>query len=166
MFPLWNHHQATFVYGPDIYDKLISVDHILCKINQQVDFSFVNGACKDLYSQDKGRPVENLPEIMFRSAIVRYMNDYSDRDMEEGNLPKDSMIRVDKIYSLSQTIVAKRLRKIRKMTFESVIAHLNRLMVRMISDIGDSELLNLTGDPAVSNCGFLISSGGDGLWQD
>jgi len=83
MFPLWNHHQATFVYGPDIYDKLIPEDHILYKINQQVDFSFVNEACKDLYSQNQGRPVKNFPEIMFRSAIVQYMNDYSDRDMEE-----------------------------------------------------------------------------------
>ena len=83
MFPLWNHHQATFVYGPDIYDKLIPEDHILYRINEQVDFSFVNEACKDLYSQDQGRPVKNLPEIMFRSAIVQYLNDYSDRDMEE-----------------------------------------------------------------------------------
>ncbi len=83
MFPHQNHHQATFVYGPEIYEKLVPEDHILCKINKQVDFSFVNEACKDLYSQNQGRPVENLPEIMFRSAIVQYMNDYSDREMEE-----------------------------------------------------------------------------------
>jgi IS5 family transposase len=83
MFPIHNHHQATFVYGPDIYEKLIPKDHILYKINQQLDFSFVNEACKDLYSQDQGRPVKNLPEIMFRSAIVQYLNNYSDRDMEE-----------------------------------------------------------------------------------
>jgi IS5 family transposase len=83
MFLPWNHHHATFVYGPDIYDKLIPEDHILYKINQQVDFSFVNEACKDLYSQNQGRPVKNFPEIMFRSAIVQYLNDYSDRDMEE-----------------------------------------------------------------------------------
>jgi len=83
MFPIHNHHQATFVFGPDIYEKLIPEDHILYKINQQVDFSFVNEACKDLYSQDQGRPVKNLPEMMFRSAIVQYMNNYSDRDMEE-----------------------------------------------------------------------------------
>jgi len=83
MFPLWNHHQATFVFGPDIYDKLIPEDHLLYKINQQVDFSFVNEACKDLYSQDQGRPVKYLPEIMFRSAIVQYLNDYSDREMEK-----------------------------------------------------------------------------------
>jgi len=48
-----------------------------------VDFSFVNENCKDLYSQDQGRPVKYFPEIMFRSAIVQYLNDYSDRDMEE-----------------------------------------------------------------------------------
>ncbi len=83
MFPLHNHHQAAFVYGPDIYENLVPKDHILFKINQQIDFSFVNKACFDLYSQDLGRPVKNLPEIMFRSAIVQYLNDYSDRDMEQ-----------------------------------------------------------------------------------
>jgi IS5 family transposase len=46
------------------------------EINQQVDFSFVNETCKDLYSPDLGRPVKNLPEIMFCSAIVQYMNNY------------------------------------------------------------------------------------------
>ena len=81
MFPLQNHHQATFVFGPKIYDKLIPKDHILYRIKKQVDFSFVNEACKDLYSQDQGRPVKNLPEIMFRSAIVQYLMDYSDREM-------------------------------------------------------------------------------------
>ena len=74
---------GNFVYGLDIYDKLIPVDRILHKINQQVDFSSVNEACKDLYSQDNGRPVKNLSGIMFRSAIVQYMNNYSDRDLEE-----------------------------------------------------------------------------------
>ncbi len=88
MFPLWNHHQATFVYGPDIYENLIPENHILYKIDKEVDFSFVNEACKDLYSQDQGRPVEYFPETMFRSAIVQYLNDYSDREMEDGRLRK------------------------------------------------------------------------------
>jgi transposase len=83
MFPLQNHHQATFVYGPDIYDKLVPEDHILYRINKQVDFSFVNEACRDLYSPYQGRLVKNLPEIMFRSAIVQYLMDYSDREMEQ-----------------------------------------------------------------------------------
>ena len=49
-------------------------------------------------------------------------------DMEEGNLPKDSMIRVDKIYSLSQLIVVKRLGKIKQVTSERIVVLLNRLM--------------------------------------
>jgi IS5 family transposase len=85
MFPRQNHHQTTFVYGPDVYEKLIPQDHILCRIDKQVDFSFVNEACKDLYSQNQGRPVKNLPEIMFRSAIVQFLMDYSDRQMEDAS---------------------------------------------------------------------------------
>ena len=45
-------------------------------------------------------------------------------DMEEGSLPKDSMIRVDKIYSLSQLIVVKRLGKVKQKTFEETVVEL------------------------------------------
>jgi IS5 family transposase len=71
------------VFGPDIYTKLIPETHILYKVNKCVDFSFVNEACRNLYSQNQGRPVKNFPETMFRSAIVQYLMDYSDREMEQ-----------------------------------------------------------------------------------
>ena len=83
MFPPRIQLQSTFVFGPDIYANLIPKDHILVKINNSVDFSFVNEACRDLYSQNLGRPVKNYPELMFRSAIVQYLMDYSDREMEQ-----------------------------------------------------------------------------------
>jgi len=83
MFPRDNHHQSKFIFGPEVYRNLISKDHILYKIDEQVDFSFVNEACRDLYSQNQGRPVKNLPETMFRSAIVQYLMNYSDREMEQ-----------------------------------------------------------------------------------
>ena len=83
MFPVRIRHQSAFVFGPDIYNKLIPEDHILFRINKQIDFSFVNEACRDLYSKKQGRPVKNLPETMFRSAIVQYLMDYSDREMEQ-----------------------------------------------------------------------------------
>jgi transposase, IS5 family len=82
MFSPKIHLQSCFVFGPDIYANLIPDDHILSRINNCVDFSFVNEACRDLYSQNQGRPVKNLPETMFRSAIVQYMMDLSDREME------------------------------------------------------------------------------------
>ena len=83
MFSIPNSRQTTFIHGPTVYEKLISEDHILYRINKLIDFTFVNNACSDLYSLDKGRPVKNTPEMMFRSAIVQYLNDYSDRQMEQ-----------------------------------------------------------------------------------
>ncbi|WP_407357233.1 transposase [Methanolobus sp. WCC5] len=77
-----NSKQTTFVYGPEIYEKLILKDHLLYKINEKVDFSFINEVCKDLYSSNKGRPVTNTPEMLLRSAVVQYLYDYSDRQME------------------------------------------------------------------------------------
>jgi len=74
--------QTTFVYGPEIYEKLVSRDHLLYKINESVDFTFINEECRNLYSENMGRPVTNTPEIMFRSAIVQSLYDYSDREME------------------------------------------------------------------------------------
>jgi IS5 family transposase len=82
MFSIPKASQTTFIYGPTIYKNLIPEDTILYKINQVIDFSFVNEACSDLYSLEIGRPVINTPERMFRSAIVQYLNDFSDRQME------------------------------------------------------------------------------------
>ena len=83
MVPSCNHNQATLLYCQDIYENLIPESHVLYKINKEVDFSFVNEACRDLYSPDQGAPVKYLPETMFCSAIIQYLNDYSDRDMED-----------------------------------------------------------------------------------
>ena len=83
MFSIPKTSQTTFIYGPTVYENLIPKDNILCKINLVIDFSFVNEACSDLYSLDNGRPVKNTPEMMFRSSIIQYLNDFSDRQMEE-----------------------------------------------------------------------------------
>src|SRR5674536_371965 len=69
--------QTTFVYGPEIYEKLVSRDHLLYKINESMDFTFINEECCNLYSENMGRPVTNTPEIMFRSAIIQSLYDLS-----------------------------------------------------------------------------------------
>src|SRR5664280_1242469 len=45
--------QTTFVYGPEIYEKLVSRDHLLYKINESMDFTFINEECCNLYSENK-----------------------------------------------------------------------------------------------------------------
>ena len=50
--------QASF-YGSYLYDKIVPTDYLLRKINQTVDFSFVNDLVKDRYTPDFGRPEED-----------------------------------------------------------------------------------------------------------
>ena len=73
--------QASF-YGSYLYDKIVPVDHLLRKINQVVDFSFVNDLVKDRYTPDFGRPAEG-PEFMLRLCLLQYLYGDSDREVEE-----------------------------------------------------------------------------------
>ena len=54
MFSSRKGKQTTFVYGPEIYEKLVSRDHLLYKINESMNFTFINGECRNLYSEKYG----------------------------------------------------------------------------------------------------------------
>jgi len=73
--------QESF-YGSYLYDKIIPQDHLLRKINQTVDFSFVNALVKDRYTPDFGRPAED-PEFMLRLCLLQYLYGDSDRKVIE-----------------------------------------------------------------------------------
>ena len=73
--------QASF-YGSYLYDKIVPADHLLRKINQVVDFSFVNELVKDRYTPDFGRPAED-PEFMLRLCLLQYLYGDSDRQVIE-----------------------------------------------------------------------------------
>jgi transposase len=73
--------QASF-YGSYLYDKIIPADHLLRKINQVVDFSFVNDLVKDKYTPDFGRPAED-PEFMLKLCLLQYLYGDSDRQVIE-----------------------------------------------------------------------------------
>ncbi|PKK40546.1 hypothetical protein ABB02_00217 [Clostridiaceae bacterium JG1575] len=45
-------------------EQLVPKDHLLRKVADRFDFSFVYDLCKDLYSQEEGRPSIN-PGILF-----------------------------------------------------------------------------------------------------
>jgi hypothetical protein len=69
-------------FSKQVYGKLIPKDHFFYKVNQLVDFSFVNDLCKHLYSKDMGRPAYP-PEQIFRGAIAQFYFNLSDRRMEQ-----------------------------------------------------------------------------------
>ena len=66
----------------DLYDILISSNHILRQLKELVDFSFVNEILHDAYTHDNGRPAYR-PEMMFKYLFLKNMYDLSDRDLVE-----------------------------------------------------------------------------------
>jgi len=59
-----------------LYEK-ISKDHILRKIDDAVDFSFVNDMLKESYCEGFGRPAKE-PELMMRLLFLQKLYDLSD----------------------------------------------------------------------------------------
>ena len=72
----------TSFYGSYIYDRIIPQDHLLRKIDQTVDFSFVYELVRDRYTPDFGRPAED-PEFMLRLCLLQYIYGDSDRQVIE-----------------------------------------------------------------------------------
>jgi len=73
--------QESF-YGSYLYDRIVPIDHLLRKINQVVDFSFVGEVLNDRYHPDIGRPAE-APEFMLRLCLLQYIYGDSDRQVVE-----------------------------------------------------------------------------------
>ncbi|MFC1934217.1 IS1182 family transposase [Chloroflexota bacterium] len=71
---------SFFMSGNYLYDRIVPVDHLLRKINQVVDFSFVHDLVKDRYTPDFGRPAED-PEFMLRLCLLQYLYGDSDREV-------------------------------------------------------------------------------------
>ncbi len=73
--------QESF-YGSYLYDRIVPDDHLLRKINQVVDFSFIRQILQDRYNPDIGRPAED-PEFMLRLCLLQYIYGDSDRQVVE-----------------------------------------------------------------------------------
>ncbi len=77
-------------YGSYLYDRIVPQDHLLRKINQVVDFSFVHDLVKDRYTPDFGRPAED-PEFMLRLCLLQYLYGDSDRQVIENAACHESL---------------------------------------------------------------------------
>lgn len=55
-----------------IIEDLMPKDHLLRKIDEYIDFSFINEICRPYYSADNGRPAIE-PEIMFKMLFIGYL---------------------------------------------------------------------------------------------
>jgi IS5 family transposase len=64
-----------------VYDRLIPKDHLLVKLNQKLDWSFIEEVCRPFY-QDRGRRGEN-PVTLFKMLLLAYWYNISERRIEE-----------------------------------------------------------------------------------
>ena len=72
-------HEAEFV----LLDQLVEEDHLLRKIDQYIDFSFIVDKVRAYYSENKGRPSLD-PLILFKMMFIGYLYGIrSERQLEK-----------------------------------------------------------------------------------
>ena len=76
---LRNNDQMSFELSPyqGLYDAIISKEHILRRMKENLDFSFVNPMLKKQYCENFGRPAKE-PEMMFKLCFLKKLYDLSD----------------------------------------------------------------------------------------
>ena len=69
---LKDHSQLKLSLSPyqKIYDAVISANHFLRKIKENIDFSFVNPMLRKQYCENFGRPAKE-PEMMFKLLFLK-----------------------------------------------------------------------------------------------
>jgi transposase len=53
-------------------EDLVPRDHLLRKINETIDFSFIAEKCRPLYCEDNGRPCID-PVMLFKMLLIGYL---------------------------------------------------------------------------------------------
>lgn len=66
-----------------LYDVIIPADHVLKKLKENIDFSFVNPMLKKQYCEHFGRPAKE-PEMMFKLLFLKKLYDLSDERLVSG----------------------------------------------------------------------------------
>lgn len=74
--------QLQISENSNLYKKIIKENHILRKIKENIDFSFVNPILKSSYCETFGRPAKE-PERMFKLLFLKAMYDLSDEKLME-----------------------------------------------------------------------------------
>ena len=73
--------QGSF-FGKYVYNRVVPKGHILRKIDEAIDLSFVADLVRDAYSLDNGRPAWS-PVVMFKIVFLQFLYDLSDYVIED-----------------------------------------------------------------------------------
>lgn len=77
---LRNNSQLKLSLSPyqEIYEAIIPANHLLRRIKENIDFSFVNLMLRKQYCEYFGRPVKE-PEMMFKLLFLKKLYNLSDK---------------------------------------------------------------------------------------
>lgn len=64
-------------WSQSCYDQVIPQNHLLRRIEETVDFSFIYEVLADRYSPNRGRPAED-PIFLFKICLLEYLYNLSD----------------------------------------------------------------------------------------
>ncbi len=152
--------QESF-YGSYLYDRIVTVDHLLRKINQVVDFSFVGQVLNDRYNPGIGRPAEN-PEFMLRLCLLQYIYGDSDRSVVENarlNLAYKYFLglAVDAEVPDYTTISYFRAQRLGEEKFRAVLNQIVRQCIDKGLAKGNRQIIDST--PVIANISFSSITG-------
>lgn len=78
---LLNHNQSSLSFHSELY-SFVPEDHLLRRVHEMVDFSFINDLVKESYCVYYGRPA-NEPELLFRLIFLQFLYNLSDERVIE-----------------------------------------------------------------------------------
>ena len=79
---LKDNSQMVLDFSPyqGLYEAIIPRDHILRRLKDSIDFSFVNPMMRKQYCENFGRPAKE-PEMMFKLLFLKKLYDLSDEQL-------------------------------------------------------------------------------------
>jgi transposase len=141
---LLNHNQSSLSFHSELY-SFVPEDHLLRRIHELVDFSFINELVKESYCMYYGRPA-NEPELLFRLLFLQFLYNLSDERViedsqynlaykwflglnPEDNLPDASQLSRFRVHRLGANRVEKVLEHIVKQCMEKGLIKSKALII-------------------------------------
>lgn len=140
-----------------LYDIIVPKEHLLRKIKDNIDFSFVNPMLKESYCEHYGRPAKE-PEMMFKLLFLKKMYDLSDEALIQNaavNMaykyfldldPEDGMIDSSLLTKFRKTRITEDI--LEEMLKETIAQAIQKGLIKSSAIIVDSTHTNAAARPA------------------
>jgi IS5 family transposase len=119
-----------------LYDRIVPEDHILRRIKDEIDFSFVNPMLTKSYCEAFGRPAKE-PEMMFKLLFLKKLYDLSDAalmDSANVNMAYKYFLNVNPEAGMPDSSLLTKFRKLR--LTEDILSDLLKETVRQAIEKG------------------------------